>query len=84
MSVGGQPPGEPQDPRDLELQALRQEIELLRKDMEQQETRLNGRVNVLEERTSNIRGIVFAVIVAFVVSVAGTLVVTLILRALGL
>jgi hypothetical protein len=84
MTVGGQPSGGSQDPRELDIQALRQEVEMLRKDMEQQETRLNARIDVLEERTSNVRTIVFAVIVALVVSVLGTLAVTLILRLAGL
>lgn len=95
MAEGGPPAEGPQDPRDLDIQALRQEIEqlrkdmeqqteLLRKDVEQQATRLDGRIDVLGERTSNTQSTVNTVILAIVVSVIGTVAATLILRAAGL
>lgn len=95
MDEGGPPAEESQDPRDLDVQALRQEvellrkdleqeIELLRKDLEQQATRLDGRIDMLGERTSNTQSTVNTVILAIVVSIAGTVAATLILRAMGL
>lgn len=75
---------EPPDLRNADIEALRKEIELLRKDMEQQKTELDGRINVLEERTNNVRTMVYAVLIALLVSVVGTVAATLILRATGL
>ena len=59
---------------------LKKEIELLRKDLENQRTQLDGRINVIEERTNNVRTVVYSLSGAILVSVAATLV----LRAVGL
>lgn len=75
---------EPQGPLNPDVEALRKEIEFLRKDMERQKTELDGRIEMLNERTSNVKDIVNVVILALIVSVIGTLAATIILRAAGL
>lgn len=72
----------PDDTSNLDIQALRQEIELLRKDMDHQKTDLEGTIEVaktgLEKDVDYLKKLVWALIGGVV-----SLIVGLVLRVLG-